>query len=113
MRLANFAIESVLDTDSTIYEVTVKTGDSLDKIARMQGTTVVLLRQLNRDTHVLRPGQVLKYRRAAMRKVIVGWKPTTTNNIAFYYNTKDTMYARKLDYALSLIRNQKETPCAP
>jgi hypothetical protein len=112
MRLANFAIKSVPDADTSTYEVVVKPGDTLDRIAIKQGSTVELLRQLNSNAHVLRPGQALKYRKAAMRKVIVGWKPITTANIAFYYNTRDVMYASKMDYVLALIRNGKAAICA-
>lgn len=35
MRMANFKIKSVPDADTRTYEVTVKAGDSLDKIARV------------------------------------------------------------------------------
>ena len=113
MRMANFSIKSVPDSDPTIYEVIVEPGDSLERIARAQGSTVELLRHLNPGSHVLRPGQTLKYRKGAVRKVIVGWKPITTSNIAAYYNVGDPMYAQKLDYALSVMFKQKETACAP
>ncbi|TKC83056.1 LysM peptidoglycan-binding domain-containing protein [Trinickia terrae] len=94
-------------------EVTVKPGDRLEKIARVQGSTSELLRHLNPGTHLLMPGQTLKYRKGAVRKAIVGWKPITTGNIAAYYNVGDPMYAQKLDYALSVISKQKEITCAP
>ncbi len=113
MRLANFGLASVPEADPTVYEVTVKAGDSLDRIARSKGSTLELLRQFNPRAHVLRPGQVLKYRRGAIRKVTVGWKPMTTRNIAIYCNVGDAMYAAKLDYALSVMFKQKEAACAP
>ncbi|MFC5475741.1 LysM peptidoglycan-binding domain-containing protein [Paraherbaspirillum soli] len=111
MRMANFAIKNVPDTDTRTYEVTVKVGDNLDKIARTQGTTIESLRQLNPGAHMLRPGQVLKFRKAAMRKVIVGWKFITPSSVATYYNVGDSMYAKKLDYALSIIRKGKAAVC--
>jgi hypothetical protein len=113
MRMANFAVKSVPDSDSTIYEVIVNPGDSLERVARVQGSTVELLRHLNPGAYELRPGQTLKYRKGAVRKVIVGWKPITTNSIATYYNVGDPMYAQKLDYALSVMSKQKESACAP
>jgi len=56
----------------------------------------------------------LKYRKAAMRKVITGWKPMTTANVGRLYNTKapDT-YAKKLDHALATIQQVKEPVCTP
>jgi hypothetical protein len=42
-----------------------------------------------------------------------GWKPITTNNIAKYYNVGDSMYAKKLDYALAVIRKGKAAVCTP
>jgi hypothetical protein len=114
MRLANFSIQSVPDIDQRTYEITVKQGDSLDKIARAQGSTTETLRALNPGVSVLRPGQVLKYQKAALRKIIVGWKPRTTANIGSLYNTKDPVaYAKKLDYALAAIRRGKESVCTP
>ncbi|RQU12438.1 LysM domain-containing protein [Burkholderia cenocepacia] len=114
MRLANFSMQSVPDPDRRTYEISVKPGDSLDKIARQQGSTTDTLRALNPGIGTLRPGQVLKYQKAAIRKVIMGWKPMTTANVGRLYNTKapDT-YAKKLDYALATIRQGKEPVCAP
>lgn len=113
MRMANFAIKNVPDADTKVYEVTIKSGDSLDLLARAHGSTVETLKELNPNAKILRPGQVLKYQKASMQKVIVGWKALTTNNIAFYYNVGDSSYAKKLDYALSLIRSGKAAVCKP
>lgn len=113
MKLANFTFQNVADADTAIYEVTVKSGDSLDKIARANGTTVETLKKLNPKAQVLQPKQVLKYQKSAIKKVIFGWKPITTANIAAYYNGGgDSSYAAKLDYALSVIRGSK-VPAAP
>lgn len=60
MRMANFECQSTLGSDAKIYEITVKSGDSLDKIAKVQGGTVDALRKLNPTASVLRPGQVMK-----------------------------------------------------
>ena len=59
----------------------------------------------------LKPGQVIKYRKAAMQQVITGWRPATTQNVAVLYNVGDPSYARKLDYALTLIHNGKTAAC--
>ncbi|KJJ94391.1 peptidoglycan-binding protein [Burkholderiaceae bacterium 26] len=102
-RMAKFDVRSVRDTDDKVYEVTVKAGDSLDKIARAQGSTLAEMRALNPNAATLKPGQVVKYRKAALRKVIAGWRPVTTQNIAVLYNHGDAAYIRKLDYVLTLI----------
>lgn len=113
MRLANYSIKSVPDADGKTYEVTVVKHDSLDRIARSNGTTVEALRDANIHTGVLKPGQVLKYRKASMRKVIVGWKSANPINAGRYYNTKDPAgYATKINYALATIRKGKVASCA-
>ena len=112
MKMANFAIKSVPDADTKTYDITVKAGDSLDKIAGAQGSTVEMMKKLNPTAHVLRVGQVLKYQKATKKKVITGWKPVTTSSIATYYNGGgDSMYAKKLDYALSVIRKGAAAVC--
>lgn len=113
MRMANFEIKSVPDADTKTYEVTVKAGDSFDRIAKVQGSTIESLKKLNPTAHVLRPGQVLKYQKAAMKKVIVRWKHLTTSSIAIRYNVGDPLYAKKLDYALLLMRKGKVMACTP
>ncbi len=112
MRIANYAIKSVQDSDRVIYEVKVQPGDSIAKIAQAKGSTVELMQKLNPAAHVLRPGQVLRYQKASLKKVITGWKAITTSNIATYYNVGDSMYAKKRDYALTLIRKGKAAICA-
>lgn len=103
----------MLGADTRIYEITVKPGDSLDKIARVQGSTVDTLKKLNPTAAVLRHGQVLKYQKASIQRVIVGWKIFSTRTIAENYNSmqSDPNYARKLDYALSMVRKGKDSPC--
>ena len=112
MRAANYAIKNVPDADTKTYEVKVKPGDSLDKISRHNGTTVETLRRLNPTTGILHPGDNLKYQKAAMKKVIVGWKPLTTASIATAYNVGDSMYAKKLDYVLGILKQKKAVVCA-
>lgn len=112
MKMANFAIRNVPDLDRTIYEVTVRAGDSFDRIARERGSTVETMRELNPTALILRPGQVLKYRKASLRKVIVGWKVINTSSIAQNYNGGgDSIYQRKLEYVLPLLRQRRASSC--
>jgi hypothetical protein len=113
MRAANFAIKNVPDaTDQKIYEVKVKPGDSFDKLSRECSTTVETFQKLNPTARILHPGDVLKYQKAALRKVITGWKSLTTASIATLYNVGDPTYSKKLDYALSVLKQKKDMACA-
>ncbi|MGE8690807.1 MAG: LysM peptidoglycan-binding domain-containing protein [Achromobacter sp.] len=112
MRLANYSNQTVLDPDAAIYEVAVQSGDSMSRIAAAKGSTVEIMQRLNPSARVLRIGQVLKYQKGSVRKVITGWKPITTSNIATYYNVGDKDYAKKLDYALVVMRTGKGVVCA-
>lgn len=112
MRMATYAIQSVPDEDRTVYETTLRPGDSLAKLAKKYGSTVAVLQRLNPGAQLLRPGQVVHYQKAAMKKVIVGWKRITPASIARYYNVGDARYAAKLEYALSVIAKAKGAVCA-
>lgn len=94
------------------FDIVVKPGDSIEKIAKAQGSTVEMLKRLNPVAHVLRPGQVLKYQKATMQKVIIGWKFVNPSSIARYYNVGDSMYSRKLQYALAIGRKGRAAVCA-
>jgi hypothetical protein len=112
MRMAHFKYRSVLGADPEVYQIAVRPGDGLDKIAKAQGTTIDALKELNPTATVLRPGQVLKYRKASVQKAITGWRPISTTLIAERYNGGgDANYARKLDYAFSMVRKGKVALC--
>lgn len=112
MRMANFDNRTVMDDDTQEYEVTVKAGDSLDRIAKANGTTVQILRDKNPNANVLRVGQKLKYQKGAVKLVIVGWRAITTGQVAQRYNGGgDPNYAKKLDYVLTLVRQGKIAAC--
>lgn len=112
MKMANYEYRSVLSQDSRVYEITVKSGDSFEKIAKTQGSTVDILRQLNPTAAVLRPGQVLKYQKASVQRVIKSWRHISTTLMAQRYNGGgDPNYATKLDYALSALRRGKAVVC--
>lgn len=105
MRLASYAIATVQDDrDKKIYEVVVKAGDSVDRIARANSTTIDTIKSLNPGVHTLRAGQTLKYRKAAVRKIIVRWSMASPSTIAGRYNIGDPDYAKKLDYCLAVMR---------
>lgn len=113
MRMANFGFVNVTDPDAKVHEVTVKSGDSLDKLARRLSTTIDTLRKLNNGILALRPGQILKYQKASVQKIITGWRPITTQSIALRYNGGgDGNYAKKLDYAQAIARTGKAATCA-
>ncbi|MDR3439630.1 LysM domain-containing protein [Telmatospirillum sp.] len=113
MRMANFEDRSVPGADPKVYEVTVKTGDSVDKIAKTQESTVDTLKKLNPTATVLRPGQVLKCQKASIQRVITGWRHISATSIAQRYNGGgDPNYAKKLDYASTLVRKGETVLCA-
>jgi hypothetical protein len=114
MRMAHYAHKSFPDADDKVYEVTVKAGDSLEKIAKANGSTVEVLRRLNPNAEVLRIGQVLKYQKAAIRKVITGWEPLKPMSIALRYNSmkRDKDYAIKIEFALEHVQKGGTIQCA-
>ncbi|GAB2878899.1 hypothetical protein GCM10027093_12860 [Paraburkholderia jirisanensis] len=112
MRMAFFDYRTVPDADVKVYEVNVKPGDSFEKIAKANGSTPDVLRRLNPAASVLRPGQTLKLQKASVAFVITGWRTVSTVSIAQRYNGGgDPNYAKKLDYALNLVRNGKAALC--
>ncbi|OED17960.1 LysM domain-containing protein [Burkholderia sp. A2] len=113
MKTAHYEYRSVSNADVKIYEVIVKPGDSLDKIAKAQASTVDTLRKLNPTATVLRPGQALKYQKASVQRVITSWRQISTTLIAQRYNGGgDFNYAAKLDYALKAIQKRTGAICA-
>lgn len=111
MRSASFETRSVAAADTMIYEVNVQPGDTVEKIANVQGSTVEVMKQLNPSAHTLRIGQTLKYRKASMQKVITRWMPLTSMTVATRYNTGDPRYSQKLDYAISVIQQRDAVAC--
>ena len=109
VRMSNSDLQSVDDTkDTAIHEYTVVAGDSFDKIASHVGTTIAVLQELNPDKKVLHPKDVIKYRKAAIKRVLKGFLPFTTKNVAHQYNGGgDADYADKLEYCVSLMDKLK------
>ncbi|MEW5786970.1 MAG: LysM domain-containing protein [Pseudomonadota bacterium] len=111
--MAVFEHRSVPGPDVPVREIVAKPGDSLEKIAKAQGSTVDTLKSLNPLVGVLRPGQVLMYQKASVQRVITGWRSRSTALIAQRYNGGgDPNYARKLEYASTLVRNRRVASCA-
>lgn len=116
MRLAKYDIANVADEqDKRTYVVLVKSGDTLEKIAKSNGTTVDTLKKCNGGRLTLRPGQSLNYQKSSMRKIITRWTAASATSIARLYNVGDPAYAKKLTYCLSIMRKtaQQEASCAP
>ncbi|MES2741149.1 MAG: LysM domain-containing protein [Pseudomonadota bacterium] len=112
MRMATFENRSVLSRDLKIYVISVKAGDSYEKIAKANGTTIEVLKKFNPMATVLRTGQTLKYQKSSIQRVITSWRHISTTLIAQRYNGGgDSFYANKLDYALVLVRKSKGDLC--
>ena len=110
-RLANFGFKSKLDNDKTIYSIKVKPGDSLDKIAKANKTTVEILKNMNPGLvpQNLKIGMELKYQKGARKRVITGWKEISTMSIAKYYNGNgDKFYCAKLNFVLDHLKENKK-----
>ena len=114
MRMANFEHRTIASSDTKVYEIKVVAGDSLDKIAKKNGTTIDVLQSMNEKTAVLRIGQVLKFTKASIQRVITSWRVISNKLIAERYNGGgDTRYAEKLDFVALQIAGRKDVICAP
>lgn len=113
MRLARYGFQTFPDND-TVYVVTSKRGDSFARIAQREGSTRATLERLNPGLPVLPPNHAVKCQKASVRKVITGWRAVTPMSIARFYNTREPVYAQKLQYCLSLIHSAPSmaTACA-
>lgn len=112
MRMAKFKHQSVMTSDLKTYEALINRGDNMARIAATYGTTTEILRKLNPQAAILRPGQVLLYRKGAVNRVIVGWHTITVPEVARLYNGGgDARYAQKLSFALELIKYGVEATC--
>ena len=103
-RVVRSDIKSVDDpTDPIIKEYAVMPGEIFMSIARKLHTTKDSLDKLNPTAKILKIGQKIKWRKAKMQRVIIGWHVITTAKIASTYNAKDPNYQQKLDYVLTLL----------
>lgn len=114
MRMAHFSHQSMVAADGKIFDVTIKSGDSLAKIARQQGSTLDIMLRLNPEMNpaLLPPGKTVKCQKASIRRTITGWRAFNAETIAQRYNGgSDPLYANKLKYALEIIEKGKEILC--
>lgn len=108
VRLAESDLRTVVDPiDGKLYEYVIERGDTFFAIARKVGTTIDTLQRLNPVAATLRPGQRVKYQKAAIKRMITGWRAATLANVALRYNAGDPSYAEKLTYALSVMERVK------
>lgn len=104
-RLLQTDIASVADPDDKeAHEYTAAKGDSFWKLQKSLSTTEADLKQMNPGMQTIRPGQVIKYRKAAMKRIIKGWLPMTPQKIFERYNIGDPQYPTKLEYVLDLFK---------
>jgi hypothetical protein len=115
MKMANFSAPmGIVENGARPYEVEVRPGDNFDRIAKREGSTPDVIKTLNPgiDPLRLKPGQKVKCQKASMRRIIRGWKRISTSKIAEYYNVGDSMYTKKLDSALEIIRKGEVAVCS-
>ncbi|CAI3932088.1 LysM domain-containing protein [Commensalibacter papalotli (ex Botero et al. 2024)] len=108
MRHAKIGYKTVADNDAKEHIVTIKVGDSLNKIAVTHQTTVGIIKQLNPGINKcnLHMGVKLRYKKATVKKTIKGWVPMTFSSVARKYNAKgDYRYRQKLRYAFQNIES--------
>lgn len=112
MRMASYAYKNVLDADTRIHEVTARQGDSLDQLAKAQGSTVEVMKKLNPSSHIVHAGDVLRYQKASIKRVITGWNAVSAGGIAQRYNRGDPAYAKKFQYAARALSQRGDAACA-
>lgn len=112
LRASHFNWQSVPDADTKVYEVAVKPGDTLDKIAHSNHTTQEVLRQMNTNIAILNIGQKLRYRKAKMRQMVTKIDLITLSFIASKYNGGgDPLYLKKLEYVFPIIKGKVNVSC--
>lgn len=85
------AAQTADDVNPSYVEITVKRGDSLDKIARANGTSIETIRQLNHlNSDRLDIGQVLRVPLSNTRKAVTVKKETPAPKKVVAQATKDT-----------------------
>lgn len=104
MRLASYKSVSVADPGDTIQSYKIQPKDSFSTIAARLGSTTMELEALNPGrAKLLRPGQEIKIRKAAIVKKIANFDTLDLKTVAKLYNTIDQRYAEKLAYCLKII----------
>lgn len=110
--MADYAYKSIREPEAPVEQTKVGKGDNLERIAKRVGSTVDVMRELNRGANILHEGDVLKFQKAKVQKVITGWRPINTVAIAIKYNGDgDSRYLAKLEFALRLVRAKQGATC--
>ncbi|MEI7714366.1 MAG: LysM domain-containing protein [Rhodospirillales bacterium] len=104
VRAAKFTTSWVADL-SNLIPYTVKSGDSLYRIALREHTSIEQLKTDNPTlAKVLHPGVVLKFHRGQYVTAISGWKAMDAQFFATQYNGGgDAEYAAKVEYVYALL----------
>lgn len=103
VRMAMTEMASVPDaTDACVHEYEVLPGDTFDRISKKVGTTLAVLQELNPEKTLLRPKDKVKFRKAKVERVIVGWRVINATSLAQRYNVGDPSYAAKLTFVMGL-----------
>ncbi len=96
------------DVDKSQHEYTVVSGDNLSKIAKKNNTTVEELKKSNpAKVAMIKPGEKLKYYKARVERVIIGWHTVSASIIAQKYNVGDPKYNKKLTYVINEVFPKK------
>ncbi|UOD30084.1 LysM peptidoglycan-binding domain-containing protein [Massilia violaceinigra] len=112
MRMANFAHKSIREPNAPIEQTKVAPGESLERIAKRVHSTVEVMRELNPRANILHIGDVVRFQKAKVEKVITGWSPINLASIAKNYNGNgDARYLTKLEFAIGLVRKQQGAKC--
>ena len=105
MRLATYEHQSIPVPGSHVVPHTIRPGENLERIARTAGSTADWLKRLNPSAGILRPGDRLLVQRASLQRVVTGWRLITRAFLQDRYNGQgDLTYARKVAYALQIVR---------
>lgn len=104
----------IREAGSKVEEVKVAPGDTFERIASKNHSTVEVLRELNPRANVLHQGDVIEFQKARTTKVVTGWRPINHSNIARLYNGGgDDIYVRKLDFVMPYVRKAGSGQCEP
>lgn len=112
MRMADYAHKSIREPNTPIKETKVEPRETLELIAKRVSSTVAVMRELNPRANILHVGDVLKYQKAEVKKVITGWRPIDLASIAKKYNGNgDARYLSKLQFAIGKVREHQGAKC--
>lgn len=105
-RLCDSEIVTIPDALAPLETYVVKSGDSLDKIAKKFDSSIAHIQYLNGlgSSSNLSLGQSLRVQRVNTVRQITNWKPITIENIALYNGGGDAFYKSKLMYVQAIMQ---------